>query len=49
MQIVTRTQGEAVELCLLGRLDASWAEFVGNAIDEVIRGGKHHEIGRAHV
>lgn len=42
MQIVTHPVGEAMELRLSGRLDASWAEFVGQAIEDVIRGGKHH-------
>lgn len=42
MQIANQDLGDAIELRLRGRLDASWAEFVGQAIEEVIRSGRHH-------
>ena len=39
---ITKTQGpEALELRLQGRLDASWADHVGKAIDDAIRAGSH--------
>jgi anti-anti-sigma factor len=39
---IKKTQGsEALELRLRGRLDAYWADHVGKAIDDAIRGGSH--------
>ena len=48
---ITKTQGpEALELRLQGRLDASWADHVGKAIDDAIRAGSHQiELNFAQV
>src|SRR5947207_6391313 len=48
---ITRTQRpEALELRLRGRLDASWADHVGKAIDDAIRAGSHQiELNFAQV
>ena len=48
---ITRTQsGEILELRLRGRLDASWADHVGKAIDDAIRAGSHQiELNFAQV
>src|SRR5213592_3703964 len=48
---ITRTQRDDVlELRLRGRLDASWADHVGKAIDDAIRAGSHQiELNFAQV
>jgi anti-anti-sigma factor len=48
---ITRTQiGEVLELRLRGRFDAYWADHVGKAIDDAIRGGSHKiEVNLAEV
>src|SRR5213592_1692521 len=48
---ITRTQRDDVlELRLRGRLDASWADHVGKAIDDAIRAGNHQiELNFAQV
>src|SRR5262245_51051080 len=41
MEIIKTQKGEVLELRLRGRLDASWADHVGKAIDDAIRAGSH--------
>src|SRR5712671_1546587 len=41
MEIIKTQRGEALEVKLKGRLDASWADHVGKAIDDAIRAGSH--------
>src|SRR6266496_1810593 len=50
MEIIKTQSGEALELRLRGRLDASWADHVGKAIDDAIRAGSHQiELNFAQV
>src|SRR3989442_15681254 len=42
MEIVSHTREGRHELQLKGRLDANWADHVGNAIESAIRAGQHH-------
>jgi len=42
MEIIVDTREGWYELRLKGRLDANWAEHVGNAIESAIRAGEHH-------
>src|SRR5262245_25119390 len=42
MEIITNTREGRHELQLNGRLDANWADHVGNAIESAIRAGQHH-------
>jgi anti-anti-sigma factor len=42
MRISTAQHGAVVEVIAEGRLDESWADHVGSALDEVIRRGTHH-------
>ena len=42
MEITQRQNGERLELRLTGRLDASWADHVGNTIQDAVRAGAHH-------
>lgn len=41
MEIIKNPSGDTLELQLRGRIDAQWADYVGAAIDEAIRGGHH--------
>src|SRR6185503_9927030 len=41
MEITKAQRGELLELRLQGRLDASWADHLGKAIDDAIRAGSH--------
>ena len=41
MQIIKTQRNEILELKLIGRLDAAWADHVGKALDEAIRAGNH--------
>jgi anti-anti-sigma factor len=50
MEIIKTQSHEALELRLRGRLDASWADHVGKAIDDAIRAGTHQiELNFAQV
>ena len=50
MEIIKTQSHEALELRLRGRLDASWADHLDKAIDEVIRAGSHQiELNFAQV
>jgi anti-anti-sigma factor len=50
MEIIKTQSPEALELRLRGRLDASWADHLGKAIDEAIRAGSHQiELNFAQV
>ena len=42
MQISSVQQGAVVEVVAAGRLDESWADHLGSALDDVVRGGTHH-------
>jgi len=42
MEIVSKSREGRHELHLNGRLDANWADHVGNAIESAIRAGQHH-------
>ena len=42
MEITPQPREDRHELQLKGRLDANWAEYVGNAIESAIRAGQHH-------
>ncbi len=42
MEITRRQDGERLELHLTGRLDATWADHVGNTIQDAVRAGEHH-------
>src|SRR5205814_8587424 len=42
MEIISHTAEGRHELQLKGRLDANWADHVGNAIESAIRAGQHH-------
>src|SRR5215471_11957983 len=42
MEITSQTAEGRTELKLKGRLNANWADHVGNAIESAIRGGHHH-------
>ena len=42
MEITSQSLEDRHELQLRGRLDANWAEHVGNAIEAAIRVGQHH-------
>jgi len=42
MEIISHTAAGRTELKLKGRLDANWADHVGNAIESAIRAGQHH-------
>ncbi|MEN9601217.1 MAG: hypothetical protein RIS56_823 [Verrucomicrobiota bacterium] len=42
MEITPLPREDRHELHLKGRLDANWAEHVGNAIEAAIRAGQHH-------
>ena len=42
MEIISQTAQGRSELKLKGRLDANWADHVGNAIESAIRAGQHH-------
>jgi anti-anti-sigma factor len=44
MEITQRHDGERLELLLAGRLDASWADHVGNTIQDAVRAGEHHIV-----
>jgi anti-anti-sigma factor len=41
MQISQQPRADSVELTLTGRLDATWAEHVGDTIEAVVRAGSH--------
>jgi len=41
MEIIKTQRDETLELKLIGRLDAAWADHVGKALDEAIRAGSH--------
>ena len=50
MEITKAQRGELLELRLRGRLDASWADHLGKAIDDAIRAGSHQiELNFAQV
>src|SRR5881628_3615500 len=50
MEIIKDQRGELLELRLRGRLDASWADHLGKAIDDAIRAGSHQiELNFAQV
>lgn len=50
MEITRNQTGDTLELRLQGRIDAHWAEYVGTAITEAIRGGSHQiELNFAQV
>src|SRR5262245_20571061 len=50
MEIIKTQRGEILELKLIGRLDAAWADHVGKALDEAIRSGSHQiEVNLAAV
>src|SRR5207249_4135139 len=50
MEIIKTQSGETLELRLRGRLDASWADHLGKAIDDAIRAGSHRiELNFAQV
>src|SRR5438093_5739138 len=50
MEIIKTKSHETLELRLRGRLDASWADHVGKAIDDAIRAGSHQiELNFAQV
>ena len=42
MQISQHPREDSVELRLIGRLDATWAEHVGDSIETAVRAGSHH-------
>src|SRR5918995_6812452 len=42
MQISQHPREDSVELRLIGRLDATWAEHVGGSIETAVRAGSHH-------
>ena len=42
MEIISHTREGRLELQLKGRLDANWADHLGNAIESAIRAGQHH-------
>ena len=42
MQISQHPREDLVELRLIGRLDATWAEHVGDSIETAVRAGSHH-------
>jgi len=42
MDIATTQSGDQAQLRLKGRLDAYWADHVGRAVEQAIRGGAHH-------
>ncbi len=42
MEIISHTREGLLELQLKGRLDANWADHLGNAIESAIRAGQHH-------
>ena len=41
MEIISHTREGRLELQLKGRLDANWADHLGNAIESAIRAGQH--------
>lgn len=41
MEIRERSRGEALELEVSGRLDASWADHLASALETAVRGGAH--------
>ena len=50
MEIIRTQSHEKLELRLRGRLDASWADHLGKAIDDAIRAGSHRiELNFAQV
>ncbi len=50
MEITRNPSGDTLELRLQGRIDAHWADYVGNAVAESIRGGSHRiELNFAQV
>jgi len=50
MEIIKTQSHETLELRLRGRLDASWADHLGKAIDDAIRAGSHQiELNFAQV
>src|SRR5687767_129702 len=44
MHISQHPREDSVELRLTGRLDATWAEHVGDSIETAVRGGSHHIV-----
>jgi anti-anti-sigma factor len=42
MRISTAQHGAVVEVIAEGRLDESWADHLGSALDDVVRRGTHH-------
>src|SRR5207245_1353846 len=42
MEIISHTREGRLELELKGRLDANWADHLGNAIESAVRAGQHH-------
>src|SRR5437870_5806336 len=42
MEIISHTREGRLELELKGRLDANWADHLGNAMESAIRAGQHH-------
>lgn len=44
MQITQNADAERLELCLVGRLDATWADHVSNTIQNAVRGGSHRIV-----
>ena len=44
MQISQRPRADSLELTLVGRLDATWADHVGDSIEAAVRAGSHRII-----
>ena len=44
MNITEHPGPDSLELRLTGRLDATWAEHVGDAIETAVRGGSHRLV-----
>ncbi len=44
MQISHHPRADSLELILVGRLDATWADHVGDSIETAVRGGSHRII-----
>src|SRR5687767_15912856 len=44
MQISHHPGVDSLELRLVGRLDATWAEHVGDSIETAVRAGSHHIV-----
>ena len=44
MEITQHPGADSLELRLTGRLDATWADHVSNAIETAVRAGSHHIV-----